>query len=59
VPSELAEEYRITVRMTAGPFDVKDRAESTLRRADLVPPKTEEKPDVSAGAAEEAEEAAK
>lgn len=48
MPSELAEEYRITVRMTAGPFDVKDKAESTLRRAELVPPKAEKKPDGSA-----------
>jgi hypothetical protein len=54
VPSELAEEYRITVRMTAGPFDVDNKAESTLRRADLSPPKTEEKSDVSADAAEDA-----
>jgi hypothetical protein len=42
--------------MTAGPFDVKDKAESTLRRADLVPPKTEEKSD---GSADQDEEAAK
>jgi hypothetical protein len=38
--------------MTAGPFEVDDKAESTLRRSDLVPPKTEEKSDESAGAAE-------
>ncbi|MGA2068652.1 MAG: hypothetical protein ABSG86_27020 [Thermoguttaceae bacterium] len=52
MPSKLAEEYRISVRMTAGPFEVDDKAESTLRRSDLVPPKTEEKSDESAGAAE-------
>jgi hypothetical protein len=41
VPSELAEEYRISVRMTAGPFEIDQKAESTIRKADLVPPKPE------------------
>jgi hypothetical protein len=43
VPSEPANEYRIAVSMTAGPFAVVDKAESTLHRDDLVPPKPRER----------------
>ena len=35
MPSEAAKEYRISVRMKAGPFDVDEKVESTIRMSEL------------------------
>jgi hypothetical protein len=43
VPSEPAEEYRVTVSMKAGPFEIDEKVESTIRVPKPPVPKEEEK----------------
>ena len=37
VPSELADEYRVTVKMTAGPFAIDEKHTSVITKASLGP----------------------